>query len=100
ERVTAEVKESIKKYCDYLKDDPIYERLSNLFENKITNPYDANKLNDIYKEGEERYKHKIPPGFEDEKNKDGSRKYGDLILWKQVIDIAKEQKRPVIFITD
>lgn len=100
EKVTSEVEESIKKYCDYLKEDPIYESLSNLFENRITDPYDEKILNDIYKEGEERYKLKIPPGFEDEKNKDGSRKYGDFILWKQIIDKAIEQKRPIIFITD
>ena len=38
--------------------------------------------------------------YEDEKNKEGNRKYGDFILWMQVIDKAKESKSPVIFITD
>lgn len=100
EDVSAEVKESIKKYCDYLKDDPIYNRISELFENRITEPFPIEKLDSIYKEGEERYKLKIPPGFEDEKTKEGNRKFGDLILWKQIIEKAKELNKDVILITD
>jgi hypothetical protein len=100
EDVSAEVQESIKKYCDYLKDDPIYNRITELFENRITEPFSIEKLEAIYKEGEERYKLKIPPGFEDEKTKEGNRKFGDLILWKQVIEKAKELNKDVILITD
>jgi rubrerythrin len=100
EDVSAEVQESIQKYCDYLKDDPIYNKISELFENRITEPFTIENLDKVYKEGEERYKMKIPPGFEDEKTKDGIRKFGDLILWKQVIEKAKELKKDVILITD
>jgi len=100
EKVTIEVKESINKYCDYLKNDPVYSSISELFQNRITEQFTREELNDIYKEGEERYKNKVPPGFEDEKTKDGNRKYGDLILWKQIIKKAKELKKDVILITD
>lgn len=100
EDVSTEVQESIKKYSDFLKDDPIYNKLSDLFNNRITEPYTKEKLQEIYKEGEERFKLRIPPGFEDEKNKDGVRKFGDLVLWKQIIDKAKEQAKDIILITD
>lgn len=100
EKVGAEVKESIKKYCEYLKDDPIYNTLSKLFINRITVSFTEEELQKIYKEGDERYKLKVPPGYEDEKTKDGNRKFGDLVLWKQVIDKAKELKKDVILITD
>ena len=100
EKVNSEVADSITKYCDYLKEDPIYENLSKLFKLRITEPYTDDELKGIFKEGEERFKSKTPPGFEDEKNKEGNRKYGDLILWKQVIDKAKKEQTPVIFITD
>jgi len=100
EDVSTEVQDSIQKYCDFLKDDPIYNKISELFENRITEPFTKEKLDEIYKEGDERYKMKIPPGFEDEKTKDGNRKFGDLILWKQVIEKAKELKKDVILITD
>ena len=100
EKVGAEVKESIKKYCEYLKDDPIYNTLSKLFTNRITVSFTEEELQKIYKEGDERYKLKVPPGYEDEKTKEGNRKFGDLVLWKQVIDKAKELKKDVILITD
>lgn len=54
----------------------------------------------ICEEGENRYKKEIPPGYKDGKKKDGIRKYSDLILWKEVIRYAKEQKKNIIFVTD
>lgn len=98
--VRKEVEESIKKYCDFLKDDPIFENLTEIFDGKISENFTKEELENIYKEGEIRYKSKIPPGFEDEKNKEGERKYGDLVLWKQVIQIANKLKKDIILITD
>ncbi|MGK0308098.1 MAG: hypothetical protein ACI8RP_001056 [Urechidicola sp.] len=100
EKVSTEVEDSIEKYCGYLKSDPIYDELTELFENRISEPFDYEKLSELYKEGQERFDKKIPPGYEDEKNKQGNRKYGDFILWMQVIEKAKESKSPIIFITD
>lgn len=58
---------------------------------------------DIYKwcdEGKKRYKGRIPPGFMDEKNKDGVRKHSDFIIWKEVMIYAKKHKKDIIFVTD
>ena len=100
EKVNSEVEESIGKYCDYLKDDPIYTELGELFEGRITDEFDEEQLSKIYEEGEDRFKNKVPPGYEDEKNKSGNRKFGDLVLWKQVIAKAKELSKPVLLVTD
>ncbi|MGB5024727.1 MAG: PIN domain-containing protein [Saprospiraceae bacterium] len=100
EKVTAEVNDTIEKYSAYLNADPIYEKISELFKNKITISYDEEKLKNIYSEGEKRYSLKIPPGFKDEKDKSGNEKYGDLIVWKQILDTAIQENKPVIFITD
>lgn len=56
----------------------------------------------ICEEGERRYKAEpqIPPGFKDAKNKDGVRKYSDLIMWKEILRYAKNQAVNVIFVTD
>lgn len=51
-------------------------------------------------EGEQRYKKETPPGFKDAKNKDGVRKYGDLIIWKEILKFARESNKNIIFITD
>ncbi len=58
---------------------------------------------DIYRwceEGEKRYKTETPPGFKDAKNKDGVRKYSDLILWQEILRYARNQAVNVVFITD
>lgn len=51
-------------------------------------------------DGEIRYKNNVPPGFKDSKNKDGVRKYSDLIIWKEIIRYAKANTKNVIFVTD
>lgn len=98
--VNSEVEKSIKKYCDFLQDDTIYSDLTSIFENKITPEFSQEEMQKIYDEGEKRYEKKIPPGFEDEKTKQGNRKFGDLVLWKQIIAKGKKEKKPIILITD
>lgn len=51
-------------------------------------------------EGQKRYKNETPPGFMDAKNKDGVRKYSDLILWKEILRYAKSSRKDIIFVTD
>ena len=58
------------------------------YENKIS----------VIKEGEFRYRNGIPPGYEDAKNKEGFKQYGDLFIWKEILEKAKESKVPVIFV--
>ena len=98
--VNNEVEGSIEKYCDFLKKDSIYESLTSIFKDKISGEYSDENLQEIYTEGKIRFEKKIPPGFEDEKTKQGNRKFGDLVLWKQIIDKAKKEKKPIILITD
>lgn len=88
---------------DRLINDEILEFVSSLFENKTGNPYDENQLKELAIEGGKRYENEIPPGYKDIK-KDASgdpyRKYGDLLVWKQIIDEAKLKKKSIVFITD
>lgn len=79
-----------------------------VFTNKVGSPYDQEQIEKIENEGEIRYDLKQPPGFRDIK-KEGIRyhdertyqqKYGDLILWNQLIDYSKDKEIPIIFITD
>lgn len=79
---------------DYIRDDT-----TTLLEGKVGSPYPSERMDEVYKEGKIRYDSKIPPGYSDV-NKEERKQYGDLILWFQVINKAKETKRPVILITD
>ena len=54
-----------------------------------------------HKEIDQRFRLQIPPGYRDEKTKpEGFNKYGDGILWFQLIDYTKTQGKSLIFITD
>lgn len=76
------------------------------FEGRVGHPPAAKKeLDKIYEEGQVRYKRKQPPGFlgveKGGREEDESyiynglcfkRKYGDLILWYQIIEEAKKRE--------
>ncbi len=90
-----------EKHPDYLEDDTILKDIETLFLDRIGKEFSKKELKNIQIEGEERYKNKIPPGFEDRKKKKGEySKYGDLIIWKQIINKAEEIKKDIIFISD
>ena len=87
--------------------DNVKDELAKLFNNKVGEPHKKDRLEKIVKEGEYRYQQLIPPGFEDRKKygetevfSEQCRKYGDLILWMQIIDESKEKKKDVILVTD
>ncbi|BEP60021.1 hypothetical protein GmRootV213_05750 [Variovorax sp. V213] len=76
-------------------------RLTELFAGRVGSQWKSDRLATIKKEGEDRYARKIPPGYKDAKKDAGEfDKYGDLIIWKDVIEKSKAEKRPVIFISD
>lgn len=94
--------------------DPIRKELDEILKQKIgEKPQNQNEIDMIEKEGEKRYKSQIPPGFHDnEKSKsketgftyDGiiyQKKYGDLIIWKEIIKHAKNSNlKDIIFISN
>lgn len=96
--VEKKIKQAQKNHPKWLENDEVLEKINQLFEGNIGNNYDEKKLNEINKEGKERYEKKIPPGFKDNK-KSEDKKYGDLILWYQIIDKAKECKKPMVLIS-
>lgn len=102
--VFKEVKEEIsnneKYYENLITYDDIYTEINRLFHGKVEKPFSKEELKIIFDEGEKRYKLKLPPGYEDEKEKENNRQFGDLILWKQIIKKTKENKKSILLITD
>lgn len=82
-----------------IHDDKILVQILSIFDKRVSEEFNDEQLNKIYKEGEERYTKKIPPGFADNK-KGGIEKYGDLIIWKQMIELSKKLEKDVIFVSD
>lgn len=109
-----------KKLTNDIDEDVVLTELSELFNTSKGSlglpPKDQKVLEEIYKDGEFRAKNKIPPSYEDileaQKNKSTEdyyafeglhykKGYGDLIVWKQIIEFACEnQKKNIIFVTD
>lgn len=80
----------------FLDNDTVMDTINNYFD--VGKEYLFDKIMKIVEEGNIRYRSKIPPGYEDEKGKSGIQIYGDLIIWKQIIDYAKEVQKPIVFI--
>lgn len=87
-----------KGHPNWTKRDSILKEFESLLKGKCGEPYTDEKLNEIFEEANNRYAKHIPPGYEDI-NKDYPNKYGDYIIWKQIINKAKSSKKPIILIT-
>lgn len=87
----------------YDKNDTILKQLTQLYNKKVGDDYSIEEYKKIFNDGEKRYEQKTPPGFADlkEKKDQGPRHlYGDLIIWKQMIDKAKSTNKDIIFISE
>ena len=102
-----ELKENKSVHTARISNDEIKDSVARIFESSVGLPYEKERIEQLITEGEERYKQKIPPGFKDGSKSGDSdvfyekcRKYGDLIVWTQVIDKATELNRGVVLVTD
>ena len=83
-------------------DDSILDELLAIYESKTGSPFSDKELESIKNEGKKRYEANIPPGYKDaKKSKDGfdNNAFGDLIVWKQILNYAKTQSKSIIFVT-
>lgn len=106
--VRGELGKHKKRHPDLFRNDSIRTELTKLFQHRTGLPYSSEKLAEIYKVGELRYESSQPPGYRDRKKEDVKRygdqviksKYGDLILWFQLMDKVAASPCSVLFITD
>ncbi len=96
--VEIEIKKAKNEHPKWIEKDDVLDQINSVFETSIGLNYDEEKLTEIKKEGKDRYEKKIPPWYKDDK-KPEDKKYGDLILWYQIIDKAKEIKKPIILVS-
>lgn len=99
--------------CDRLPsvglEDPIGQQIAGMFVGRIGQPpADQAELDALIHDGMARFEQKIPPGFGDIAKGDIYRdrgliypgKFGDLIIWRQIISHIKKNEHPdIIFIT-
>ncbi|MET1122955.1 PIN-like domain-containing protein [Priestia megaterium] len=109
DKVVEDLKEQKNNHPDLFE---IQEEMSDLIGENIGEEYTQERLEKIYEDGNTRYSLKIPPGFKDSKKGEELRvhngiayknKYGDLILWNQILHYFKKEEQEescVVFITD
>lgn len=102
EKATKKIEEIIgqgaKDHPDLTRSDHIRDQVTKLFDGHVGSKYDEKRLAEIYAAGAKRYEQKVPPGYEDAR-KGGARQYGDLVVWNELLDYAKANQCPVVFIT-
>ena len=98
EMFSAEVEKRIVEIRSNTLPDNVHDAIQKNF--KIGKEYTFEKMLAIAKEGKFRYEQQIPPGYEDEEDKTGLQKYGDLYVWMQILDHAASQQRDFILVTN
>lgn len=105
----SKLKERNDKELDLTKEDSIKNKITELYLHKIGESYDESNMAKLEKEADIRLKKNIPPGYKDFDKKKGTKfhngvviqnKYGDIILWKQLLNFAEDNKVNIIFLTD
>lgn len=106
QKVLADLEASREFHDGRITNDDVKDVLAEILQGKVGIAFAESRLVEIVKEGEQRYAQNIPPGFEDKGKHKGStiseeirKRYGDLIIWYQVIEKAKAEQRPVILVT-
>lgn len=93
----------IKKFEDFRKE--LFDFVANL---RVGREISVSERLGILSEGELRYKYQIPPGFKDEgkdkENINPQEKFGDLFLWKEILEIPGKKIFPsltdIVFVTN
>lgn len=98
-KISKSIKRLEEKHPNYTKNDPIMDKVTELYSDCVGDAFTEEELKEIFREGAERYTRKTPPGYMDDKNKKEPDKYGDLVIWKQLINKSKTDQKPIIFVT-
>jgi hypothetical protein len=110
DEVVSNIESARGDHPEFMKQDDILEYVTQIFNGKIGTQLTKEDLDELYKNGDKRYKNKIPPGYKDLEEKKGKKKFfndqvfsdefGDLVVWKEIIKKSQEENTPIIFITD
>ncbi|ROR23058.1 hypothetical protein EC845_1972 [Comamonas sp. BIGb0124] len=115
EQVAKLFDEILAKQLNSFSEDPIRDSLDELYKGGVGDgPVSQDVLDGVFEEGEGRFENLIPPGFldaaKDRNPKEANflhgqlkykSKFGDLLLWKQMIDhVRSGDRKHLIFVTE
>lgn len=104
-RFSHEIKDEIEANTKLLREDLPLVLIQEMGKRgKVGEPFSIEKILQLYKEGEQRYKYCIPPGYmdivKDKEDDTKTKKFGDLFFWKQILKEASELDKPFILVTN
>jgi len=79
------------------QEDSILDIVLDMFDKKVGPKYTNEEYQTMCDEGKQRYDKKIPPGYDDINKPEN--KYGDYIIWSDILKYSKNSKNDIIFIT-
>jgi len=98
--ISHELEAKEQEFQRFLDEDPILPRVNVITRGRIGRGFTQDELEEIYDQGAKRYEREQPPGYMDKKRKPGVEKYGDLVIWHELIRKGRETRRAVWFVTD
>ncbi len=99
----AQLKERQSQVHSLKSVDPLKQIIQDIFNDKVGKPFDQDTLAHIAEIGASRYRRSVPPGYLDahyaSEGAATCSTFGDLIIWFQMIEKAKRDGKPIIFVT-
>ncbi|MCD2198058.1 PIN domain-containing protein [Actinomycetospora endophytica] len=78
--------------------DSVLERVADLYEGRVGEPFSEEHRKEATEEAVERYEAEVPPGYKDTKKSENS--YGDYFVWKQIMRYASSVDKDILLVTD
>lgn len=85
-----------------LKGEPVRDRVTELFQGRVGEPFSPDELRKVYVDGADRYAREVPPGYKD-RGKDEPERYADYVIWREILQEQKrrpQESRATILITN
>ncbi len=100
-KLKVQVEKDFKEQEKYIREQLIYgeyqNRMNDLLEGKVLEPFNKEELAEIEREGDKRREAKIPPGYKDADK--SSNRNGDLINWKEILRYAKDTGKCIVIVS-
>ncbi len=100
-KLKVQVENDFKEQEQYIKEQLIYgeyqNRMNDLLEGRVLEPFNNEDLAEIEREGDKRREAKIPPGYKDADK--SSNRNGDLINWKEILRFAKDSGKCIVIVS-
>ncbi len=97
-----QIKQDFEIQKKYIHDQLIFGQLMNkmadILDDRVLDSLSEEELSRIEIEGKKRYDENTPPGYKDKDKTEN--KFGDLIIWKEILQYAKNNDNHIILITN